>query len=345
MKTITRPINWLICGLILGTTAYSCKKKDDVEPTTYTFAGLDNIKMPELTQTTPAAVSATAGTVTSSTLAAAVGSALSSMSASGPVPAAVQQAGAAMGQAVSASKAAAMTSSFTSDMVNSGTLSADMKKEVAAMASNASLKAYMPSYTLPTVNGKPVGARIGAVGINPVAVANSVQQNGPTDACQQAATTAYNTVLQRLDAAKATQVATLNTTYAQYESAANGEVAGCQAGVPTKSEGLRTTLRTQMTSSMTVLNSVRAKLGDVLYNQLALMAYVGYFQSLDNANTVQAADLTTCSAIKDAKIAAAKTARDTDLNTVTTNYNAQVMDATAARTKAVASCHNQGNGG
>lgn len=345
MKTIARPINWLLCGLILGTAAYSCKKKDDVAPTTYTFAGLDNVKMPELTQTTPAAVTATAGTVTSSTLAAAVGSALSSMSASAPVPAAVQQAGAAMGQVVPASKAAAMTSSFTPDMVNSGTLSADMKKEVAAMASNASLKAYMPSYTLPTVNGKPVGARIGTAGINPVAVANSVQQNGPTDACQQAATTAYNTAVQRLDATKATQMTTVNATYTQLETAANGEVASCQAGVPAKYDGLRTTLRTQVTSSITVLNSLRATLGDALYNQLALMTYVGYFQALDNVNAIQAADLLTCPAVKDAKIAAAKTARDTDLNMVTTNYNAQVTDATAARSKAVASCHNQGNGG
>jgi hypothetical protein len=301
--------------------------------------------MPELTQTTPAAVTATAGTVTSSTLAAAVGSALSGMSASGPVPAAVQQAGATMGQVVSASKAATMMSSFTSDMVNSGTLSADMKKEVAAMASNASLKAYMPSYSLPTVNGKPVGARIGTAGINPVAVANSVQQNGPLDACQQAATTAYNTAVQRLDAAKAAQTSAINTTYTQLESVANGEVAGCQAGAPTKNEGLRTTLRAQMTGSMTVLNSLRSTLGDALYNQLALMSYIGYFQALDNVSTLQAADLTVCSAVKDAKISAAKTARDTDLNTVTANYNAQVTAAAAARTKAVASCHNQGNGG
>lgn len=345
MKKINRPIRWLVCGLLVGTAAYSCKKKEDVAPASYTFADLNNVKMPELTQTAPAAVTATAGTVTSSTLAAAVGSALSSMSASAPVPATVQQAGNAMGQAVTASKAAAMMSSFTADMVNSGTLSADMKKEVATLASNASLKAYMPSYTLPTVNGKPVGARIGASGITPVAVAHSVQQNGPVDACQQAATTAYNSVVQQLDAAKATQTTTINATYTQLESAANGEVAGCQAGVPTKYSGLQTTLRTQVTSTMATLNSLRATLGDALYNQLALMTYVGYFQAMDNVNTIQAADLTSCSAIKDAKIAAAKAARDTDLNAVTTNYNTQVTSATAARSKAVASCHNQGNGG
>lgn len=347
MKTTTRPLNWLVCGLLLGTTVYSCKTKDvsSITPFTYTFAGLENVKMPELTPTTPAAVSVTAGSVNASAMAAAVSSALSGITASGQVPAAVQQAGSAVGQAVPASKAAAMTSSLSPDMISAGTLSADMKKDMAALANSASLKAYMPTYTLPTVNGKPVGARISAVVINPVAVANSVQQDGPLDACRQAAATAYNTVAQSLEATRNSQTATVNATYTQWETAANGEVSGCQAGVPSKYDGLRSSLRTQLTSTLSTLNGVRSALGDALYNQLALMAYAGYFQSLESANTVQAADLAACAATKDAKIAAAKVARDTDLSRINTSYNSVLSTAAAARDKAVASCHNQGNGG
>ncbi len=347
MKTSTPSLNWLVCGLLLGTTAYSCKTKDvsSITPVTYTFAGFDNVKLPEVTPTAPAAVSVTAGSITSSTMAAAVSAGLNSIAASGQVPASVQQAGAAVGQAVSASRASELASSLNPDMISSGTMSADMKKELSALANNAALKAYMPSYTLPTVNGKPVGARVGAGGITLVAVANATQQDGSSDACRQAASAAYTAVVQSLDATRTSQNTAINNNYTQLETAANAEVASCQASVPTRYTDLRTTLRTQLNSSLATLNSVRATTGDALYNQLALMMYVGYVQALTNVDTIQAADLNVCTATRDAKIAAAKTARDSDLNRITTNYNTVLSTAATVRDRAVASCHNQGNGG
>lgn len=347
MKTSTPSLNWLVCGLLLGTTAYSCKTKDvsSITPVTYTFAGFDNVKLPEVTPTAPAAVSVTAGGVTSSTLAAAVSAGLSSIASSGQVPASVQQAGAAVGQAVSASRASELASSLNPDMISSGTMSADMKKELSALANNAALKAYMPSYTLPTVNGKAVGARVGAGGITLVPVANATQQDGSSDACRQAAATAYNTVVQSLDAARTSQNTAINSNYTQLETAANAEVASCQSSAPTRYTEQRSSLRTQLNSSLATLNSVRTTMGEALYNQMSLMMFAGYAQALTGFDTVQAADLNVCTATRDAKIAAAKTARDSDLNRVTTNYNTVLGTAATIRNQAITSCHNQGNGG
>lgn len=347
MKTSTPSLNWLVCGLLLGTTAYSCKTKDvsSITPVTYTFAGFDNVKLPEVTPTAPAAVSVTAGGVTSSTLAAAVSAGLSSIASSGQVPASVQQAGAAVGQAVSASRASELASSLNPDMISSGTMSADMKKELSALANNAALKAYMPSYTLPTVNGKAVGARVGAGGITLVPVTNATQQDGSSDACRQAAATAYNTVVQSLDAARTSQNTAINSNYTQLETAANAEVASCQSSAPTRYTEQRSSLRTQLNSSLATLNSVRTTMGEALYNQMSLMMLAGYAQALTGFDTVQAADLNVCTATRDAKIAAAKTARDSDLNRVTTNYNTVLGTAATVRNQAITSCHNQGNGG
>ncbi|GAB4024774.1 hypothetical protein GCM10028773_48350 [Spirosoma koreense] len=330
-------------GLLLGAVMYNCKTKDvaSITPFTYTFSGLDNIKMPDLTPTAPAAVTVTAGTVTSSTLTSAVTSALGNISATGQVPEVVQQAGASVGQAVSAEKAAALTSSLSPDM----TLSADMKQQIAAIASNPALKAYLPTMTLPTVNGKPIGARLAAQTVATVAAAKAALLDGDADACKAAAAAAYNTVAQSLDATRASQTASVNATYAQLEAAANSDVNSCQAGVPAKYDPLRTTLKTQLTSTLATLNSIKGTLGDALYNQLALMAYVSYFQAVDNVDTIQAADVKACTATRDAKIAAAQVARDTDLGRINTSYNTVLATAAAARDKAIASCHNQGTGG
>lgn len=350
MKTTYLKISWLAYGLLFATTLYNCKTKDvsSITPFSYTFPGLDNLKLPDLVQTTPAAVSVTAGSVTSSTLASAVSSAMASITATGTVPDIVQQAGASVAKAVPNDKAASLVGNLSPDLVNPATISADMKKQLESVASMPALKAYMPTYTPPMVNGKAIGGRAishSSTAIDPIAVANTVMQATDSDACKQSATTAYNTVVTSLDATRAAQTAMVNTTYTQRETAANGAVAGCQAGVPAKYTTLRATLKDQLNSSIATLNSVRSMIGDNLYNQLALMAYVGYVQSVDNVDTLQAADIQVCSATRDATIAAAKDARDTDLAQINSSYISVLLAATKARDQAIASCHNQGNGG
>jgi hypothetical protein len=95
---------------------------------------------------------------------------------------------------------------------------------------------------------------------------------------------------------------------------------------------------------MANLNAGRAVLGETLYNLLSALYNVAYAQTLSGVATLQAADNNLCTATSAAKLAAAVAARDADLNTINTNYNAQIAVAQASVNTATAACHNQGGG-
>lgn len=348
MKNTNQTTRWLAYGLCLATTLYNCKTKEvaSVTPLTYTFSGLDNVKLPDLTPTAPAAVSVTAATITVSPMTAALNAGLKDIAATGQVPAVVKDAASTVSAVVSTEKMASLAAAFTPDVINSltskGELPASLKADVNTIASNAAVKAYLPTYTLPQVNGKAVGAR---TGVNPlVPVANAVQ-DASTDACSAAANAAYTTAVGRLDAARTTQTAAVNATYTQYETADNAEVPSCQSGVPAKYVALTTTAKTDLDATIANLTASREVLGEALFNTLSVLSYVTYSQTIQVYTTLMAAETNACSLTRDAKVAAAKAAQTTDLNVITTNYNTSLSDATTARDKAIAGCHNQGNGG
>lgn len=350
MKNANRGLKWLVCGLSLTTVLYNCKTKEVVTPApvTYTFPGLDGVKLPDLKQTAPAAVSVTAATFTPSTQTDAVNGGLSDIASTGKVPAVVQQAGTDMGKAVSDDKARALVADFTADVIanlaKTGKLPASMQADVAAIAANPAVQAYMPTYTLPMVNGKPVGARSGANSHALVKPLNAVT-DGSTDACKKAANDAFAGLVTSLDLTRQAQTATVNATYSAAEAAALADVTGCQNGVASKYTPLIAGATTYLNTTLARLTAARSVLGEQLYNLLVVLTYVAYSQTMNAFATLQAAESNTCTAVKDAKVAAAKAARDADLNTITTNYNTTLTAATAARDKAVANCHNQGNGG
>lgn len=350
MKNTNQTTRWLAYSLCLATTLYNCKTKEvtTVTPGTYTFSGLDNVKLPDLTPTAPAAVSVTAATITVSPMTAALSAGLKNIAASGQVPAAVSAAASTVGGVASAEKMASLATAFTPDVVNTltskGELPASLKADVSTIAGNAAVKAYLPTYTLPQVNGKAVSARTGANALVPVAVANAVQDVN-TDACKAAATAAYTTAVGRLDATRTTQTATVNATYTQYETADNAEVPSCQSGVPAKYAALITSAKTDLDATIANLNAARETLGEESFNNLTVLSYVTYSQTIQVYATLLAAETNACSLTRDAKIAAAKIAQTTDLNTITTNYNTALVSAATARDKAIAGCHNQGNGG
>ncbi len=347
MKNTKRNLKLLAYSLCLAAAMYNCKKKDDgsVTPVTYTFPGLENVKLPDVTPTAPAAVTTTPATFSIPAQAVAVSSSLQSIASTGKVPDAVQQAAADMSKAVSADQAASLSAKFTPDVINNIAttgLPADLKTNVTAIAANPAVKAYLPTYTLPQVNGKAVGGRVNAV--TTLAVAHSVTDAGE-DACKKAANDAYNSLIPALDQTRQTQTATINTAYSQAEAAALAEVPSCQSGVPAKYSKLVSDAKANLDVTIANLTAARSVLGEVMFNQLTIWAYIAYSQTISTYATLQAAELNACTALKDAKIASAKAARDIDLNTVNTNYNTVLKNAQAARDKAIASCHNQGNGG
>ncbi|MCK8493748.1 hypothetical protein M0L20_17915 [Spirosoma sp. RP8] len=348
MRTVHSRTRLFAYGLCLAAALYNCKTKEveSVTPFTYTFKGLDNVKLPDVTPTAPAAVSVTAASVNSSTVAAAVTSGLSSMTATGQVPASVQQAATNVSKAVSAEKAAAISAEFTpavvSNLASTGTMPASLKTEVAAIASNPALQAYLPTFTMPQVNGKTVGGRLGAEGINaPVAVANATTD----DACATAANAAYASAVARLDAAKQTQSAPINAQYTSAQTTIQADATACKGSKPATYDGYRAAALQQLNQGLSNLNGVKTILGDATFNLLTVLYYVAYSQAITGINTLQSADTSTCDVVASAKLANAQAARDADLSKINSNYNAAVTSLATARSQAIASCHNQGNGG
>ncbi|GAB3512618.1 hypothetical protein GCM10027341_53570 [Spirosoma knui] len=336
---------------MLGATLYNCKTKDveSLTPFTYTFKGLEDVKLPEVKPTAPAAVSVTAASVTSSTAAAAVTSGLADLSATGQVPAAVQQAAADVSKAVSPEKAAQLAASFTptvlTNLATTGALPASLQTEVKAITSNPALKAYLPTFTLPTVNGKPVGGRLPAKSGNTVVPVTPVAYSTmDDDACKAAANAAYTTATQNLEAARTSQAGTINSAYTQNTAGVAAEAAPCKAGLPAKYDPMRASAQQTLNSALANLEAGRSVLGEESYSLLRILQLAAYAEAVGVYSTLQAAETAACDATGTAKLANAQAARDADLAAITNNFNAAVAQLTAARNTAVASCHNQGGG-
>ncbi|GAB3804755.1 hypothetical protein GCM10028819_36770 [Spirosoma humi] len=349
MKTAKPNIKLLLYGFCLATVLYNCKTKDvdSLTPFTYTFKGFTDVKLPDVTPTAPAAVTVTAASITSSTAAAAVSAGLSSMSATGQIPASVQQASDNVGKAVTADKASAIVAEFTpaviSNLSATGALPASLQAEVKTIANNSAIQAYLPTFTLPQVNGKTVGGRLAAGGI--VATVATTYGALDNDACKAAATAAFNTALQGLDAAKQAQTATVTTQFTQLQTTIQADATACKSSKPATYDAYRALATQQLNQGLAALGAVRSILGEDSYNLLTVLYYVAYAQAIVGIGILQTADTTACDTIATAKLANAQTARDKDLSTINSNYNATISTLTATRDQAIKSCHNQGNGG
>ena len=347
MKTAKSSIRMLVYGLCLAAAMYNCKTKDvdSLTPFTYTFPGID-VKLPTVTPTAPAAVSVTASSVTTSTAAAALSAGLASMTATGQPSPAFTQATADVGKAVSAQQTAQVTAAFTpsvlSNLSTNGTLPADLQAQVMAIAANPAIQAYLPKFTFPAVNGKTIGGRVGASAIvDAVAVVAAALDD---DACKAAATAAFNTTIQNLDAAKATQTATITGQYTSAQSTIQADATSCKSGIPATYAGYKTIALQQLTSGLADLAAIKSIIGDAAYMQIQLLYYVAYANAIISLNALQLADTQACDAVAAQRLANAQAARDKDVSTINTNYNVAVATATAARDKAINSCHNQGGG-
>lgn len=349
MKTFQSTIKLLVFGLLLATVLYNCKTKDvdSLTPFTYTFPGITE-KLPDVTPTAPAAVSATASSVNNSTAAAAVSTGLASISATGQVPPTVTQAANDVAKVVSPEQASTLVAAFTPDVVNSltatGTLPANLKAEAAAIANNPAVAAYMPTFTLPTVDGKPVGGRIGAAGpvIDAVSVVYSTLDD---DACKAAANKAFNEAVASLNATKTTQTAAITAEYTRLQTTIQADATACKSGISATYAGYRVLVTQQINQALAAVNAAKSFLPAASYNLLIVLIYAELVRYLDILTSGQLADSAACDAVAAKKLANAQAARDKDLSKINDNYNKAVENLTKARDKAVAACHNQGNGG
>ena len=352
MKTSTRSIRLLAYSLCLVAGLYNCKTKDvdSLTPFTYSFGDLDNIKLPDLKETTPAPVLVTEATSTPSAKAGAVGDGLKAAVASGIVPDAVQQASNDVSKVFSEQQATALADGLSADVLNAfdadGTLPASVGASVETLFKNETMKGYLPTVTPAMVNGKVVSARISAtpIVIPPLVVLNSVTSD-TEDKCKKEANTAYNKALNNLNTTQRTQTATVNATYKQRESAAKTDNAGCRTSITAKYKALLDADAKTRDQNLANLQNARKTLGEVNYHFLVAQEKATYAKNVLIHRGQRADELKACDDARDAKILAAADARDKDLANINTTYNNLAASLTTALNKAIVSCHNQGNGG
>lgn len=349
MKTARVRFKTVLYSFLMVSILYNCKTKDveSLTPLTYSFKGFDVLKLPTLKQTTPASVSVKASTFTPSTETAALTEALKGIAASGQVPNSAKQAGEDMGKVLSADKAAQLAARLTPDVLKAfttnGTLPADLKADLTALAGNPAIKAYLPAYTLPEVNGKAIGGRSPARGITaPLVVAFATADD---DACTIAANTAYNTAVKRLDDEKKAQTDAVMTLFTTTQTAIQADATACKTAATSTYAGYRLAAQTNFTEVMALLDAAKTVLGVPLYNLLVALYTIIHNQTITFLGILENAEKAACDTVAATKLTNAEVARDADLSTININYNAALAEAKIVLNQALATCHNQGQGG
>ena len=322
---------------------YNCKPTPS-EPEVPKFEeGYKDVKLPEITPTTPVAVTVTEGSIQQS----AAVTDLANDLASGTITPAVTAAVTSMEKIISADEAAKLTAAFTPEIIatmdSGGTIPANLKAQLDAIASNPAFAAYTVTITYPTVNGKVVTGfvketnTIGneSIGVFPdFAVA---QINSP---CTDSARAAYNRARATLDAARIAQRDPITSTYNSAVSAANAAATTGKDGLPAKYK----TLRAQATFTYYKRLGIAVAVSAAFYNFVASIFLSNYHMELRALDLWEKAEESTYDIAAATKISNATTARDADYAKIQANYNAALagMDVTLAAS--FQTCHDQGQG-
>ncbi len=331
--------------LVLAVSMYNCKSKD-AEPEIPKFEEkYKDVKLPDVKPTTPTAVTTTQGSVTASATTTAVATAL----ASGTVTSEVTAAAADVEKVIAPSEASKISAEFTptviSNLVSTGTLPADLKASVSAIASNTALAAYLPKLTLPSVNGTVVTGVVKETTFTknePLIKFRDYAVAAINSPCTDSAQVVFNRVKATIDAARAAQEQTINATYADRVAAANS--ASCIAAAGTSFSSRNTSASNLLQAGLNALASIRGTLGEANYNLLTVFLYVNFVQTIELSGNLYTADVNACNLTATATIAAAAAARDTDLAAIATAYNNTLATMQATLTASFQTCHDQGQG-
>ncbi|WP_259014421.1 hypothetical protein [Emticicia fluvialis] len=333
--------------LTLAVGLYNCKPTPS-EPEIPKFEeDFKGVKLPDVTPTTPKAATTTAASIQTSTAVSSVATA----AAAGPSAPAIVSATTNMQKIVSTTEAAELVAAFTpaviSNLQTTGALPADLSIKVNAIASNPAFAAYLPKVTLPTVDGKVVTGAVKESTFDknqPLITFPNYSVAAITSPCTDAAQAAYNTKKAEIDAARATQVASVTNTYTAAVTAANASGASCSSAIPGKYATLKTGAATELNAGLAALLSAKAILGEGNYNLLVLLYYSAYVTNLNALSNLQTAELNACATLVTASIANAAAARDADLANITVNYNSQMSTLQSILTAGFQKCHDQGQG-
>lgn len=333
--------------LVVG--LYNCKPKE-TEPEIPDFGeefGTVN-PLPTITQSTPAAVTTTPAKVEVSAAATAAASGL----ASGTVTAAVTSTADNMAKVVSAEKAATIAAAFTPSVLTTlstgGALPASLKAEIDALKANPALAAYMPTVTLPTVNGAPVSLLVekgnnSSTETLPLTYP-AFAVDGTTSECTDAALAAFNAAKKVLDDSKAAQDKTVNDTY-------NAGVAllsstSCKATATASLAAGLAAAQSALTAGIAGIDKMVADkaISEAIGSLLKAFAYANYAITVEAIKITSDAATKACDAETAARTAALKAVQVKDLATIQAAYDAALAPLKAVNEANYKKCHDQGQG-
>ncbi|PWJ55978.1 hypothetical protein CLV98_11273 [Dyadobacter jejuensis] len=339
-----RTLKILTLSLLITGVMYNCKKKDEpfpTEPDTELVDEINGIEVEEVAVSTPEAVTSTESSIAVSAKTTETATAISAITPTN-IPAAATSAAAEVSGALSTEEVNTLNS-VTPEVIAAvsagGALPANLKAVMDKVAADPTLKAYLPTLTLPTVGGTAISGTRTAI-IEGVEAVNGVLVE---DACITAANATYATVKTKLDATKASEAAKIAAAYAANIAPLAAAETACQAAIPAKYAALRTQAEALSTSAITTLDAAKEALG-ANYALLAALSKIQLLGYLSSLNELQAADIKACTAKTTAATTNAAAARDKDLATANANYAAALAKAEASKVKLIESCHNQGGG-
>lgn len=334
-------------SLMMTAMLFNCKDDDDkkADPTTPDTAISNELKALDLPPFTPtvATVPSTAGAVTASAKTATLVTDLGAMATTGTVPASVKEANTALASVLTPSERAAVRSvspEVIEAMKTSGTVPAELKAIVDKAYANATMAAYLPAVTAPTVKGVAVTATARIGGTDAVEKTEGVLLD---DACTAAANALFTDAKAKLDASRASQEAQVATAYAAaIANVASGQTS-CGTAATTTAATSRTTAATFLTQFLNFTTANQAALGDD-YADIVVQGYLNYFATIASTNQLEILTKQACANIAGATPAAATAAQTADLATIKVNYDAKIVQATTLKNAALKSCHNEGSG-
>lgn len=343
--------------LFLAIGLYNCKPKETTPEIPDFTTGYKDVKLPDLTQSTPAAVTTTPGTITTSTTATAASSGL----ASGTVTAAVTSTAADMQKAVSPTDAGKIATAFTpsvvTTMLSGGALPAELSTSMKSIASNAALASYLPKVTYPSVNGTVVSGLVKETDFTTkdapvIALPDFITSGTKPDVfagvndspCTKAAEDAFNAAKKPLEDGKNAQEKIVNDTYASRVAGISST--SCKATATTALTTAAAAAKTKLDQQLAGLNTLLTNkaITQETYNLLSFFVYFDLYNSVVAATAFYNATTKACDVATDTAKAAAKAVQNTDLTKIQAAYGAAISTMQTTLNAAYKTCHDQGQG-
>nr|WP_299419899.1 hypothetical protein [uncultured Emticicia sp.] len=272
--------------------------------------------------TPPAATTYTAGSIT-------VSAAFTALATSTTPPVELLNASAKISPTLISAATATLTPAVLADIKAGKPLSAAVQKALNDLLKTGELNAFLPTKTLPSVDGKPVGGRIGLISGKTNVFNDNTQMFSTANACNDEILKSYNVAKKILDDGLAADIVKINAAYDT-----NIKLADVSAE---KAAALKR--RDDKRIELNVVKDNALKSTDLSIVATALAIYQANYDANDQVYDAEIIGL-------DAKAKSitdkANVAKQTDTKKATDDYNAKLTPITTLYNVENNKCHNQG---